>query len=465
MERNPFSAGKWVREDGFFGRTKLLSNLLHGSDPCYWVIGKRRVGKTSLLRQLEWLINQEAPSSLALYWDIQGSYDSDGMLESLLDAIEDSQDQFEVQWQKYELEPDQDQTCHLLIKKLARQLQRKGVKFFLLIDEAEELITVGKKDPVLLSKLRRFFQTARNTQTTIASTPRLEQLHEEIQTETSPFLHGFTLNFLGHLEHEAADQLLGMGNFASGIREKLIGVTGGNPFELQLAGKHFFEHDDLEETVLYLETNPMLQQTFEVNYGLLLENEQNLLRSIHAGTLTSNEFTRLEKTAVIKMLEMGYLKTSPDRYLINSSFQEKFLDKYSQVKQADPLPSSPVSTRVLAETDSRSVLQNLLPLYKLCLEMAQSGKRLTDWSQDLLFSPNEHTVQAKKEREIRDHSSKALPWQAAIESLSEVLKSREDLTQSWSIHRFFQMLDHIDHFNEQDFLNLLILISEEADLD
>jgi hypothetical protein len=47
--RNPFIAGSWVRGENFFGRPKVLQEILEGGRHSLWVVGARRLGKTSLL--------------------------------------------------------------------------------------------------------------------------------------------------------------------------------------------------------------------------------------------------------------------------------------------------------------------------------------------------------------------------------------------------------------------------------
>ena len=51
--RNPFIAGSWVRGDNFFGRADILRDILEGARDSLWVVGARRLGKTSLLKELE----------------------------------------------------------------------------------------------------------------------------------------------------------------------------------------------------------------------------------------------------------------------------------------------------------------------------------------------------------------------------------------------------------------------------
>ena len=220
MDKNPFSAGRWVYGVDFFGRRELIQSLLDPDESCNWVIGTRRIGKTSLLRQLEYVANRR-PEIFALYWDIQGSYDSSGLFDHLLDALEDSRDTNPETWNDFEFEPDEDSDCPHVLKQLARALNRAGRRLILLIDEGEELINVGKQDPVLLSKLRRFFQSTRNTQTVIASTPRLETLYKTMEMETSPFLHGFTVSYLGNLNAEDGQALLARGFDSGAVRDRL----------------------------------------------------------------------------------------------------------------------------------------------------------------------------------------------------------------------------------------------------
>ena len=47
--KNPFIAGNWVRGSNFFGRQKLINEILEGDRHFIWVAGTRRLGKTSLL--------------------------------------------------------------------------------------------------------------------------------------------------------------------------------------------------------------------------------------------------------------------------------------------------------------------------------------------------------------------------------------------------------------------------------
>lgn len=52
--RNPYRVGSWVIGADFYNREGLLQEILAGSADSLWIIGNRRVGKTSLLKEAEW---------------------------------------------------------------------------------------------------------------------------------------------------------------------------------------------------------------------------------------------------------------------------------------------------------------------------------------------------------------------------------------------------------------------------
>src|SRR5512136_2962011 len=90
--RNPFIVGSFVRGEDFFGRQALLAEILEGERHSLWVLGARRLGKTSLLREAEHRVQRSRETPFVdLYWDLQGSGDSRGLGETLLSSVEDSE--------------------------------------------------------------------------------------------------------------------------------------------------------------------------------------------------------------------------------------------------------------------------------------------------------------------------------------------------------------------------------------
>ncbi len=466
MKRNPFSAGRWVSGPHFFGRKQLIKNILDANEPCDWIIGKRRVGKTSFLRHMENLVMENHEKSFALYWDIQGSYDSKGLYDSLYDALEDSQDMYDERWQAIsDFDWEDTTTTPQLLKKLARTLSRQNLDLILLIDEAEELINVGKENAVILSKLRRFFQNTRNARTIIASTPRLEQLYQTMETETSPFLHGFTVSYLGNLCRESSLELLVQGFEDREIQEKLYGLTDGNPFEIQLLAKHYFENRNLDQVLPQMETNPMMNQTIEVNYNLLNDKEKQVLRGIHTGeSFPPNLDNAGEKAIVAKLLHMGYLTQVDDAIKVGSWFQARHLGHASEDMFDKTQKTKEEAVPLTTETKGL-LLKNILGVYRIFLEEAQKGRRIVKPEDTLLFEESAAVLpdsEFETQEEVRDMKS----WQIAIEELTLLMDRFLARDKTWSVFRFHQMQEKgSDQYKEKDFLDLLMLIAEESALD
>ena len=68
---NPYVTSNWVRGAGFYGREALLDEILRGANHAVWLVGNSRSGKTSLLRQAEWLANAQGRWT-PFYWDLAG---------------------------------------------------------------------------------------------------------------------------------------------------------------------------------------------------------------------------------------------------------------------------------------------------------------------------------------------------------------------------------------------------------
>ena len=142
-ERNPFIAGSWVRGDNFFGRTAILREIMEGERDGLWVVGARRLGKTSLLKELEYRVLHNAQTDFVpLFWDLQGSGDVRGLADSLLGSVEDS-DSFR-RATTVGLEDLEGLAVFDMLTTLLRRTVRSGWRLLLLVDEAEEFLTVAR---------------------------------------------------------------------------------------------------------------------------------------------------------------------------------------------------------------------------------------------------------------------------------------------------------------------------------
>src|SRR5215213_5997897 len=88
--RNPYIVGSVVRESNFYGRKALIDTVLDGNDPWVWVVGNRRIGKTSLLFRLEQLGNTDG--RIAFRISMEAAESVAGLTEYFIEGL-DSRDQ------------------------------------------------------------------------------------------------------------------------------------------------------------------------------------------------------------------------------------------------------------------------------------------------------------------------------------------------------------------------------------
>ncbi len=186
----PYVVGQWVRGEKFYGRQAQIAEILDGPRNCLWLLGTRRVGKTSVLKQLELLTAEPSERGyLPLFWDLQGAEEPDELHLDFNDALLDAEERLDrvgIALRDVEAED-----LFTSLARLCRQLRSRRLKLLLLCDEVEELIHLQQKEPALLRKLRRAMQSREDIRSVLASTIRLWVLAERDE-DTSPFLHGFT---------------------------------------------------------------------------------------------------------------------------------------------------------------------------------------------------------------------------------------------------------------------------------
>jgi hypothetical protein len=154
--RIPYIVGRWVSAQNHYGRQRLFAYLLNTPDTATWVVGARRMGKTSLLRQLEVLTNHPGSELVPLFWDIQGCESSGDLSAELYLALEDVGDRFTALGVNIHALEGLD--ALMILRRLTRTLDSSGRRLFLLIDEAEALISIARNEPAWLARLRRTLQ-------------------------------------------------------------------------------------------------------------------------------------------------------------------------------------------------------------------------------------------------------------------------------------------------------------------
>jgi hypothetical protein len=331
--RNPFIVGSFVRGDDFFGRQALISEVLEGERQSIWVLGGRRLGKTSLLRELEHRVqrSRETPF-VALYWDLQGSGDARGLAETLLSSVDDA----EAFRRATDLTVEDLESLPIaeMIATLVRRTVRSGWRLLLLVDEAEELLVVGRADGAVLARLRRVLSRGPDVRTVLTATRLLARVDEEASMPTSPFLQGFIPPvYLTPLSLDEGRSLLARGDFAAEDAELLLQRAACHPFLVQLLASRLFESRDAAATVDQLGSDEMVANYFSVDFSTLEEGERAILSEVaREGERTRHELaTALGRsedalaTPLHGLSMLGYLRRDGERVTIPNWFFERWL--------------------------------------------------------------------------------------------------------------------------------------------
>ena len=302
-DRNPFVIGQWVRGEKFFGRDALITELLEGPRNAVWVAGLRRMGKTSLLREIERRATQGAATIyLPLYWDLEGAIDDATLRESLLAALDEIPGGLAVESAWEELSTPE------VLRKIQKTARQQGKILLLLCDEVEALLAVAKDNPHLLARLRRVMQAGDNVRCILTATRRLARLETLDTTETSPFLHGFVPPlYLAPMNEAEIQPLLAKADFVPETQKTLYQLTGGHPFLLQVMAKRTLELGSVEPVFENMKHDETLQNFFIVDYNTLQAAEKSLLRRCAESKVPALITGTTETMAKQTLLALGLL--------------------------------------------------------------------------------------------------------------------------------------------------------------
>jgi DNA-binding winged helix-turn-helix (wHTH) protein len=266
-----YIVGQWVRAEGFYGRAAQLTEVLDGPRNGFWVVGTRRRGKTSFLKQLEHLASVQPDRRLVpVFWDLQGVDDLDALAFSFEEALADAEGRLEEAG--VGLAEIIDADVFRMLGVARRRLHAAGRTLLLLADEAESLRGIAADSEAAIGRLRRAFLAHDGVRTVLASGPRLWDL--ATGSATSPFLDGFLPPlYLGALKRSSACALVRQLHLAGSARPALADADvdsicewgAGHPFLLQLLSKRVVEHGGVEPGVEAVAADRSVTSLFEVD--------------------------------------------------------------------------------------------------------------------------------------------------------------------------------------------------------
>ena len=344
--RVPYIVGRWVRGANHYGRQRLFTYLLQTSDNAIWAVGARRIGKTSFLRQLEYLTARPESPLAPLLWDMQGCETSADLAQELVMSLEDESERFAALGVDVGAFGGQD--APTIIRRLGRQLGSRGKNLFLLIDEAEVLIAIARNEPAWLARLRRTLQDD-HMRTVIASTKLLAQLNQITATwETSPFLFGFNMINLWSLDQDSGAALVEQRQAECPIYvdpivlEDILVHTNRHPYLMQYLCQRLYDEDHAGHPTLRapqnedLEPDHLLAGFFQIDFQHMTRLERRILltvaRQMVVGeaeiiTALADEVPSRIRMFLWGMEKLGHLRQIYGQWAIGNEYLRRWLQQ------------------------------------------------------------------------------------------------------------------------------------------
>ncbi len=277
---NPYVVGSWVNGASYYGHIGLRYNLLYDPNRQLWVVGTRRVGKTSLLRQI---MSDAGPEFLPLYWDMQACESADDLNSELTYSLEERASALHSIGVNVDSLINRDFRQALQSVSLAAANHNRQI--LLLIDEPEALLTIGQDQDAVLRKMRLVFQRQANLRVVLASTKVFSRIQTLTQHWlTSSFLQDFSPRNLSGLDPVESESLIRQ---TQGQRvdasNKAIGAiqyhTNHHPYLIQWLCRKLYQQNNSLRTPTDedLRTDTTLNALWETTYKHLSPTERCIL--------------------------------------------------------------------------------------------------------------------------------------------------------------------------------------------
>jgi hypothetical protein len=366
--RNPYIVGDPVMGRDFYGREAIIETICERRDRAVHVIGMRRIGKTSLLRQLE----SQLP---AIFLDFQTAIGRADLARQVQRGLRRLNRQ--LPWLP---PPDEGKSAFELLEDADERAEAEGVSLWFLCDEAEGLIDLCEQDPEALKLLRGVIWGGRATRTALASAKNLVKLDDLCREwHTSPFLSNFPSPlYLGGLTDEAADALITQSQSESPVRAvpelhaEIRCLTHNHPYLIQWLCHRLWQPDNTLRSVTPrdLEPDEHLAARLRMDFDYLSDTERRIVHEAYAAEQVTAAQLQATldlpglSTFLYGLTQLGYLRQEGEVYVIGNRFLVNWLE------MAPWEESSKVSDKAALAVYSG---QRIFPSMPYCFKVGVTG--------------------------------------------------------------------------------------------
>ncbi|MFZ5515494.1 MAG: CHAT domain-containing protein [Candidatus Zhuqueibacterota bacterium] len=281
-QKNPFIVGDWIKNDAdFIGRKDLIQKYLPLQRQFNWLIGARRMGKTSLLRYLQRQYRKQ-DRMIPLFWDVSGANSVYDLKLSFIDALEPAEFEFSRLEIEFDLDHFERESLYWDLRCLIRQCRKKSVHVVLLVDESEALFRVAVQDEQFLHQFRAILLNQPMLSVILASNHGLASYDKLSTTHfLAPFLQAFSPpDYITPWDEDEARALIRRCTGDVAEQDKIIEFAGCLPFLVQMICFYFFDQGNLKATIETIRQNNVLDLFFRDDFQYFDQVDYQILANL-----------------------------------------------------------------------------------------------------------------------------------------------------------------------------------------
>lgn len=457
---NPYIVGSVVTGKDFYGRNTLLDKIFWQNRPIVHLLGLRRIGKTSLLKAL-------AARGKALDFNLQRIHGWAEFHRVLSRRFKKRQQKREplLPWLK-NLEPIlKSEDVFEFLEILDDELDEAGDRLWLLLDEAECLINLGRQDVRALQKFRSVIGELQAIQIVFASAKQLTELDELTSNvwHGSPFLNHFPPPlYIGGLEDEAGLALIRQTQnhtplpVSTELCQAICHRTNYHPYFIQRLCYKLWERSSEAEAWkvgdLDFSITSRLKSILKSDFDYLSHPERQIMQAV----LRQYRLPDIHPAYVQGLVKFGYLRSDETDYEIGNEFFRNYLFGLENAAWTMPSKTSAGSTQRLYEksetpikemtmSDPYSITWALMVMEKTTeFLFGQAGEMLKEWRErrkqtesaspqpetaitDQINDPQTLKSTVKVRLETLNEQSQQAASRMKVQEIDSLLKQIEDL--------------------------------------
>lgn len=402
---NPYIVGDPVENNHFYGRHSLLTELQLRECGVIHLLGTRRIGKTSVLKRLE------AIQSYTFYINLQRTGGDWANLQRVLQKV------VQRKLEKLNGSLDANLFKQANVSELMHALDAYGEEhaqhLWLLFDESEVLIELGRNDIKALQMFQAALWDTPWVKAVFASAKQLSQLDELTSTDEygTPFLNHLPPPvYLTPLTDDAASQLIRQtqGTMMSAVPEHTLQTicqqTHNHPFYIQWLCHFLWKANPDPATwrvdERFFHITPDLHRMMRYDFLYLSIPERQAIQAI----LWDTPLPEINPMYIQGLVQLGYLKREATSYAIGNTFFRNWLlslsdqewstasavsaeatlrlydeNRASHPESAEPTLSSEDVTGQRYGTDRDLTIDDVRTIVARCLVFKRQGGKVTEF--------------------------------------------------------------------------------------